>query len=97
MDQGFSWFIGGFVTQFFNLIFNKFLFSFFPNPQNQVGFSRTRVECPISKKERKEGKNLFLFGLICFCRVASYKAKERKSTGKADIRCSKTLILGLER
>jgi hypothetical protein len=71
MDQGFSWLIDGFVTQFFNLIFNKFLFSFFPNPQNQVGFSRTRVECPISKKERKEGKNLFLFGLICFCRMAS--------------------------
>jgi hypothetical protein len=56
MDQGFSWLIGGFVTQFFNLIFNKFLLSFFPNPQNQVGFSRTRVECPISKKERKEGR-----------------------------------------
>jgi hypothetical protein len=49
MDQGFSWLIDGFVTQFFNLIFNKFLFSFFPNPQNQVGFSRTR-----GKKGRKE-------------------------------------------
>lgn len=78
MDQGFSWLIGGFVTQFFNLIFNKFLFSFFPNPQNQVGFSRTQVEGPISKKERKK------LVLVWPCRLlphGSIQAKERKSTG----------------